>query len=80
MKSRIDIVPLEGTYVFRPQSLSTCNTSNAASFMVGRSWRLWGLYINKRLYSWPKEKGSVETYELKEHIENCIKIDEGFYA
>ncbi len=77
MAALIEIVPLEGSY--DASALNTCNTNNAASFMIGRHWRTWELYINGRSYPWPKEKDPVETYELREHIKECIELDKAFY-
>lgn len=55
----------------------------AAEFMQARYWNNWNLYINGRLYAWPREDGLAPISNidpLVEHIEDCIEIDEAFYA
>ena len=74
---KICIIPVE--YTVRHER-GYCNTAeDAARFVAPKHVPHWKLYINGRLYDWPKDQPGNRHEVLRKHIEYCLDLDESFY-
>ena len=82
MRALIEIKPVKEQWTFVPALFCSCIVDRSASFMSGRNWKNWVLYINGRLYPWPifEYQESISYMKLEKHIKECIELDKAFYA